>query len=191
MRKREPIIRTIYNNYDLWSNYNEAAKEICIENNILNPTDDDIWEEIYFQDNINWDGEKERLIDFFDGSTWILQGYSGRWDGVHRGGYIFTDFMEMFEKATKDCEYIHIYDENGLMYLKCSHHDGTNLYMIKKITDKGIDYLERWEENWGDKRTEEYIHDQIMKHYSVLPHFAHQIYGCPKTEYEKNCCKAK
>ena len=47
---------------------------------------------------MNWQDEEERLIDFFEGSTWILQGYSGRWNGTHRGGYIFTDFMEMFQK---------------------------------------------------------------------------------------------
>lgn len=174
--------RTIYNNYNLWEDYLEAAKEILSERN-EEITDNAIWEEIYEQDNLNWQDEKERLVEFFEGSTWILQGYSGRWDGNHRGGHIFTDFMEMFQKATEDCEYIHIYDENGHMFLKCSHHDGTNLYEIKRVTDRGIKYLENWEYDWDDKRTEEYVHDKIMERYSTLPHFAYKVYGCPKVDY--------
>ena len=181
---KEAQRRTIYNNYDLWEDYEEYVRENLLDRE-EEVTDDAIWEEIYEQDNLNWQDEKERLIDFFEGSTWILQGYSGRWNGTHRGGYIFTDFMEMFQKATKDCDYVHIYDENGHLFLKCSHHDGTNLYEIKKVTDKGIDYIDRWENDWDDKRTEEYIHDRVMERYSTLPHFAHTVYGCPKVEYKK------
>ena len=36
-----------------------------------------------------------------------------------------------------------------------------------------------------DKRTEEYVHDKVMERYSILPHFAHTVYGCPKVEYKK------
>lgn len=93
--------------------------------------------------------------------------------------------MEMLSETTEDCDYIRIYDENGHLFLKCSHHDGTNLYEIKKVTKRGIDYIDKWESNWSDNRSEEYIHDQIMKRYSVLPHFMHTVYGCPKIEYKK------
>ncbi len=181
---REAQTRTIYNNYDLWEDYAECAKENCIKNG-MEATENNIWDEIYLQDSLNWNDEKETLIDFFEGSTWILQGYSGRWNGRYRGGYIFTDFMEMFYKATKDCDYIHIYDENGHLFLQCSHHDGTNLYEIKKVTEKGESYIERWEDNWNDRRTEEQVHDAVMERYSTLPHFAHIVYGCPKIEYKK------
>ena len=185
---KEAKTRTIYNNYDLYEDYAESAKESLIDNGTEaeDITENNLWEEIYFLDSINWEDEKEQLENFFnDGNTWILQGFTGRWDGTYKGGYIFTDFMEMFYKATKDCDYIHIYDENGHFYIQCSHHDGTNLYEVKKVTQNGTYYLERWEDNWEDKRTEEYIHDQIMKKYSVLPHYMHNVYGCRKTEYKE------
>ena len=45
----------------------------------------------------------------------------------------------------------------------------------------GADIKERWD----DKRTERYIHAQIMKRYSILPNFAHKVYGCPKVQWKK------
>lgn len=63
----------------------------------------------------------------------------------------------MFYKAMTDCDYFRIYDENGHMYLTCSHHDGTNHFEIKIVTEKG---------------------------YTVLPRFAEKIYGCKAREYE-------
>ena len=181
---REPKKRTIYNNYNLWEDYEELARECLKENGIDNPTDQNIWDVIYDDDSSNWVLEKERLIEFFAGETWILQGYNQLWYGNQRAGYVFTDFMDMFSKAMKDCDYVHIWDENGHMYLECSHHDGTNLYEIKKITAAGIRYLENWVYNWDDKRSEEYVHTMVMKKYSVLPNFAHEVYSCP---YKGKC----
>ena len=95
------------------------------------------------------------------------------------------DFEEMLNKAAKDCDYIHLYDKNGHLYLKCSHHDGTNYYEIKKVTDRGVEYLANWKDNWDDNRTEQYVHNQIMERYSVLPHFGHKVYCWPKIEWKK------
>lgn len=184
---REPVQRIIYDNYYLWDDENVAyAKEDLEDEGNNNPTEEDIWEKISDIDASNYDDEMERLEEFFDdGSTWILRGTSGRWDGTYEAGIIFTDFVSTFRKAIQDCDYIKLYDENGHFYLMCSHHDGTNHYEIKKLTEKGVKYLENWEEDWDDKRTERYIHDMIMKKYSVLPHFAHKVYGCPKVQWKK------
>lgn len=93
--------------------------------------------------------------------------------------------MDMYREAMTDCDYVHLYDENGHFYMQCSHHDGTNYYEIKKLTDKGIEYLKNWEENWNDRRSERYVHNQIMKRYSILPNFSHRVYGCPKVQWKK------
>ena len=110
---REAQRRTIYNNYDLWGDYEEFARETLSEYD-ENPSDDAIWNVINDEDAFNWDCEKERLEDFFnDGSTWILRGTNGRWNGTFEAGTIFTDFMEMFREVMTDCDYVHMYDENG------------------------------------------------------------------------------
>lgn len=181
---KNPKCRTIYNNYDLWEDYAESAKEMCEENGI-EPTENNIWEEIYFQDSLAWDDEKGRMEEFFDdGSTWLLVGTIETWRGNLDGGFLFTSFKEMWNKATKNCEYFHIFDKNGHFYIECSHHDGTNFYEIKRLTEKGVEYFDNW--NYGtDSRTERYVHNKLMEKYSTLPHFANKYYGCPKVEYEK------
>ena len=81
---REPQIRTIYNNYDLWDQYSEFAKETLSEYE-EEPSEDSIWNVINDEDSTNWECEKERLEKFFDdGSIWILRGTSGRWNGLLR-----------------------------------------------------------------------------------------------------------
>lgn len=130
-------------------------------------------------DELDWDFTKNELKNFFDnGSTWLLRGQNERWTGTHEAGTIFRDFMKMFLTITKDCDYYRIYDENGHFHIECSHHDGTNRYEIRKLTNRGTTYLENWEDNFNDKRSEHYIHDKLMKPpYSVLPQYARNIYG--------------
>jgi len=181
---KTPKKRTIYDNYNV-DEYMEEAKQYLIDNDNENPSEEEIWSECYIIDELNWNDAKWELEKFFDnGSKWILQGFTGRWYGAARGGFLFDNFMDAYNKATKDCDYVHIYDENGHFYIQCSHHDGTNLYEIKEVTEDGIGYLERWEDNWNDKRSEEYVHDMIMRKYSRLPGFAHKIYGCKRIEFE-------
>ena len=182
---REPKKRTIYNNYDLWDDYAEEAREYLIDAGCTEDelTDNNTWSEIYSQDEAVWACEHDSLRDFFSkGNSWILMGTTERWNGKFRGGTVFSDFDDMLSKAMKDCDYLNIYDENGHMYLKCSHHDGTNLYEIKKMTDKGIEYFDRW--NYGtDNRTLQQCHEQIWKRYSVLPNYANKMFGCKRYEW--------
>ena len=189
-KNRMPKPRTIYDNYSLWETYpDEQIKATLLENGVYeteeNITDEAIWEERYFLDEYDWDDAKEELKEFFDNrNKWILFGEVGRWDDIYKVGKLFETFDDFFYKATADCNYWKFYDENGHLYLTCSHHDGSCHYEIKEVTDKGINYLENWESNWNDKRSEQYIHTQIFNRYSRLPRFAERVYGYPKVEYE-------
>ena len=71
--KKQAVIRTIYNNYNLWEDSKDDAIETLKANDIT-ITDSAIWEEIYNQDEYDWIGIKDDLERFFNGeSTWILQ----------------------------------------------------------------------------------------------------------------------
>jgi len=186
---KQPKERVIYDNYDLWGSLSEAAREYLEEvNDHLDlqeePADSEIWEEIYFLDRINWEEERERLEKYFTGTQYMIRGTVGRWNGTFPAGIVFTDFGKMFSDATTDCDYWKIWDENGHLFIKCSHHDGTNLFEIKRITAPGATLLEKWESDYYDPRTEEEIHATIWNNnfYSALPHFAHNVYGCNKRE---------
>ena len=110
----------------------------------------------------------------------------GRWDGCYAAGTVFegSNVLSVFCKSLTDCDYWKIYDINGHFYFKGSHHDGDVNYEIKRLTEKGEIYFELWE-NGFDQRNEKYVHEQIEKYYSRLPHFAHKMYGVPKMEFLK------
>lgn len=188
MNKRIAKERIIYDNYDLWEKYSDdELKEIAIECGCIDEndevTDEMMMEWRYGEDENDWECEKEQIDKFFKGKIVGFFGEVGRWDGIYKAGQI-GEFWELFYKAIQDCAYIKIYDENGHMYLTCSHHDGTCHFEIKEITDKGYKYLTNWEYDWNDKRTEQYIHTQIFNKYSRLPRFMQNVYGCKAREYE-------
>ena len=185
--KMVPKARTIYDNYDLWEQYpDEDIKETILASDWVEDeseiTDEMIMNLRYDEDEVNWRCTKMELTKYFKGKTVGFFGEVGRWDGVYKAGKI-GEFWDLFYKAIADCAYIRIYDENGHMYLTCSHHDGTCHFEIKEITDKGTEYLDRWE--YGtDNRTEQYVHNQIFKQYSRVPRMAQKVYGCRAREYE-------
>lgn len=179
--------RIIYNNYDLWDDYpDEELKEMAIENEWVDDeseiTDQMLIDWRYDEDEANWDAEKEMLKNFFKGKTVGFFGEIGRWDGTYKVGDI-GDFWTLYYKAVRDCDYIKIYDENGHMYLTCSHHDGTNHFEIKELTDGAEDYYDRW--SYGNDNRKEYeVITQIYKRYSKIPRYAQNVYGCKAREYE-------
>ena len=182
--------RTIYNNYDLYETYTDKvimdmARECewIKEDEEVSDNQIDVWR--YELDKEDHYEAIEQLKEFFNGKTVGFFGEVGLWHGTYKAGKI-GDFENLYYKAIRDCDYIKIYDENGHLYLTCSHHDGTNCFEIKVVTDKGKDYLENWEYDYyiNDKRTEEYVHNQIYKRYSKLPRFAEEVYGCKAREYE-------
>lgn len=116
---KQPKERVIYDNYDLWSNYEEIAREnIEIDTVRSEPYDNAVWKEIYALDECEWDNTKAELERFFAKGTWIIQGMIETWRGCSKGGKIFHDFNSLFNEATKDCDYVKIWDENGHLYLK-------------------------------------------------------------------------
>ena len=171
---------TLYSNYYGWIDEEEIKQELIdcerveCEEEI---TDEMIYNEMYELERMYWDDISYELKHFFDkGNAWLLTGSIGRWDGNYRGGYIFNTFEEFCE-CLKDCDYIEITDNKGHLEVKCSHHDGTNFYEVKRVSDFGYE----WYNNHGC-----YIYDEEKVHTKMwnnnfmtgLPHFARDVYGC-------------
>lgn len=175
--KKTPKERILFNNYydDDWF---EAIKKDLTELNDKEPTDNEVFEEMYVLQDFNWEAFEEEFKDFITSHrTFILQGNVGRWNGRHRGGFTFDSFEEL-HKAWEDCDYIKVYDENGHLYIECSHHDADNYYEIKELTERGEEYL-----NHHCYDDEEHVHDMLMKYYSRLPRFAEKVWRSPRQEW--------
>lgn len=180
--------RIIYNNYDLWETYPDdelmkIAKECGWIEDGEEVSEETMTSWRYQLDEDDWASAKQWLDDFFKGKIVGFFGHVGLWHGTYATGKI-GEFWKLFYKATEDCGYIKLYDENGHLYLTCSHHDGTCHYEIKEITDKGEEYLANWEDNWNDKRSERYVHGQILKRYSKILRYVEKQFGCSAREYE-------
>lgn len=191
MQNKLPKERIIYDNYDLSDNYSdEDIIEMLIENGIFTEderdeiTDHNIWEERYFLDECDWEEAKVVLNKYFNNANKLIcVGSVGRWNGIFSGGFIFDTLDELMNKATEDCYYWKFYDENGHLFLHCSHHDGSCSFEIKELTDRGYEYYENWNYNWEDQRPDSYIFEQLMSRYSRLLRIAEREWGCSKREY--------
>ena len=170
---------TLYSNYYGWIDEEEIKQELIdcerveCEEEI---TDEMIYNEMYELERMYWDDISYELKHFFDkGNAWLLTGSIGRWDGNCRGGYIFNTFEELCE-CLKDCDYVEIVDNKGHLEIKCSHHDGTNFYEVKRVSDFGCE----WYDNHSWYMYEEELHTKMWNNnfMTSLPHFARDVYGC-------------
>lgn len=186
-----PKQRVIYSNYNLYEQLSdEDIREMWLENGtyteeeIEDLSDETYWQERYWYDEEEWEIAKELLERVFSDDELIVFGAVGRWNGVFDGGFVCSGLDEVLERCTQDCNYIEFYDENGHLFLHCTHHDGSCLFEIKRLTEEGYNYYNNWNYNWEDQRPDSYIHEQLAKRYSRLFRIAEKEWGCPKREYE-------
>ena len=174
---------TIYDNYD-FEMWEECARESILDRRAddgddnTEISDGELWDEVSFLQEIYWDDERAMMQDFFDGKTLLVCGSLGLWDGRFAAGKVIS-YQDLW-KCWEDCDYIQIYDEGGHFYITGIHHDGRNCFEVKLLTEKGVEYYDRWENNWNDNRSEQEIHEALWKNskYTHIPHYAREVFGC-------------
>lgn len=149
------------------------------------------------EDRIGWfsegrdfelESELENVREYFKThkGPFIMFGYNGLWDGRHYGGDIIEDFDDFYKKAICH-DYDHmltLYDEDGDFIVKVSHHDGTNIFVIREMTKKGREYYRRHEDNY-DFGVNEFSKIAHGKGYTKRMNFAAEMYGSPSTRDSK------
>lgn len=136
--------------------------------------DEMVYDEISALQEIWWRDEEFEMEKFFNSSTYILQGSFGTWRGREAGGFTFCSFKELertwsgnYQKTVK------IFDKNGEFNISISHHDGTNHFIVRELTEKGVKYLER-----HSYMSLEELHNKLMCcPYSRNIHYADKIFG--------------
>lgn len=132
-------------NHD-YSPYLEDAKEWAKETYPVY-SEDDVYE--YAQRLANDDVSfcLECIERYLKSHNLIVVGSIGRWDGTFSGGNVIETFND-FSRLYADCYYIELADVNEYgrcIKMTCSHHDGTNTFYIKELTDKGYEYYKECE----------------------------------------------
>jgi len=86
----------------------------------------------------------------------VVVGSEGLWDGRHTivPTVLPTDDLEKFWgrfAVSGNFEYQVGYDEEGL-FVRVVHHDGTNCYHIRELTEEGKEYVEKCEDEYAYPR---------------------------------------
>ena len=140
--------------------------------------DDRVTDEVDTQSEWNWDDFKVEFGRFLGDSNngFLLVGTCGLWNGTYDGGCYVNKFDDLY-KFWEGCDYIKVYDEGGHLYVKASHHDGTNYAELKELTCKGNSYADN--HYWDSDRD---VHKVLWNSnfYTRLPHYAHRVWGCKK-----------
>ena len=183
--------RILFSNY-FWENDSEGkdkydyAREYLFEEHGESEgwaTEDDVpdnrvTDEVYAQSEFDWEDFKVDFDHFLKHSAngFVAIGTCGLWDGTYDGGCYIETFDDLY-RFWKDCNYIKIYDKGGHLYLKASHHDGTNYAELKELTEKGYEYKES--HYWDSDRE---VHETLWSSnfYTRLPHYAHKRWGHKK-----------
>lgn len=171
---------TIYDNYYSTDRENETREylfdEFADDYEWKTPEDipdERVWDEMDFQDHAAWDNVKAELQSLLDKNIYLLTGTCGRWNGPAQGGKFIRSFGDLLG-CIDHLDNLRIYDRNGHLYIHGSHHDGSDDYELKRLTDKGYEYADR---NYFAH--DRHLHDTIMNNnfYSALPRYAQRIYG--------------
>lgn len=178
--------RVIYSNY-FWEedengkNKYDYAREYLFENyaeeegwkKLEEVPQNRIESEVNFEDEDEWEKAEIQLSTFVkESNTLLLTGVIGTWQGQFRGGFFFDTLEELF-KAWEDCDYVEIYEENGHLYVNCSHHDGNNDYEIKELTNKGSEYRDNHEWDMDERE----LHTKLWNSnfFTKLPRFSQKV----------------
>lgn len=189
--KKERKERILYDNYYSEEAFSAAREALAEEEFFMGDNgyesedeipDDMIFDKMRDMQEDDWDETiKDLFAPFLEShpNGFLVRGTVGLWYGNKPAGKIIHDLAEL-SSAWKDCGYIKLYDVDGHFYIKCSHHDGDNLFEMKMLTDRGREYADIHKYDYGDRE----LHDRLWKnsHYTVLPHIAHHLFGVPKKE---------
>lgn len=109
------------------------------------PSDQEVWDEVAFLTSLWWEDmqielQSELFPDWEPGQVYVLFGHGGLWDGNHAGGGLIHDFSDL-SRVWDNMDAIRIYDDDGDLVFHAMHHDGTNVWRLRRVTEEGKEYL--------------------------------------------------
>lgn len=173
---KKNITKVIYTDDPYDFNEEEIRQDLIDSEENEDPSTDDCWERWHFEKEIEWDDvsyEMRRCAGSF-----VIVGTLGLWNGNFKGScLVYGDLLEAVLKCLED--YNKIYMHNKQLYVEAVHHDGTNKFVIKKLTERGENYLEehRWEYDDGEMNRRLFTDSHYSHH---IDHFSklYGWYGC-------------
>ena len=144
--------------------YDETPDEQTLQEYIQDVNNDyleDVHSEIVFYEKTH--GQK----------MYLVSADLGLWNGRAEGGKVITGLWNAITQCFED--YNEIYEEGGMLKVTAHHHDGTNFFKIKELTEKGEEFAERHKYDMSDRE----LHKKLFNdsHYSRNVKLFKEIYG--------------
>lgn len=130
------------------------------------------------EDAMQWNYMLQEVDKFFPsgyGTMVLCCGFVGRWNGTGRGGKLFehSSFQEVLWDLATDCDYfrIGISKDSRTLFCDCTHHDGSNHFEFRQLTDAGYNaVMGKYYGEYGcpltfDGLTDEEVHDRLWNSY--------------------------
>lgn len=107
--------------------------------------------------------------------TYVIKGFIGLWHGTYEGGKIIKGMKNVIIKCHGGEEYFKFYMDGKIMKFMVSHHDGTNNFYIKELTERGEKFYETHKEELNDKEMVEKLYNDrhLSRHVTIW----HDMYG--------------
>ncbi len=169
---------TYYNNY-----YDNEKEELCRQQVFSEHQDEYDWlteqdvpesliqREMDDSNTSDWEffiNDLERLLSTH---YCLLTGTFGSWRGPMQGGKFISKISD-FTSCIEHLDYLEIYEENGHLFIQGCHHDGSDSYELRVLTDKGYKLAE---DNYfaHDRK----LHNTLFKYnfYSRLPRLSSAV----------------
>lgn len=145
------------------------------------PSDDQIWEEWDFQNEVNWENIEVEVKFCNERGSYLVVGTLGLWRGPAEGGKIIDGYLtDVLKQCFEDYNCVYWQDKN--LKVEATHHDGTNHFIIKKLTDRGIEFYNNHYYDYDDRT----LHQKLFRdaHYTHSVDFFARIYGWVKNRKE-------
>lgn len=145
------------------------------------PSDDDLWEEWYDQNERDWDDIEGEVKWHDERGSYLIIASLGLWNGRFDGGKIINGYLTKVIRACFE-DYNKVYWQDKNLKVEATHHDGTNYFIIKKLTDRGIEFYNNHYYDYDDRT----MHQKLFRdaHYSHSVDFFARIYGWVKDRKE-------
>ena len=197
--KKESKIHVIYSNDPYDFNEKEMLESICefrkcneypgcedcekcsCEGCENCPSDDELWEHWNDECEDSWNIITEEIDMYDEAGTYLVIASLGLWNGRFDGGKIIDGYLNKVIRACFE-DYNKVYWQDKNLKVKATHHDGTNYFIIKKLTDRGIEFYNNHYYDYDDRT----MHQKLFRdaHYSHSVNFFARIYGWVKDRKE-------
>ena len=119
------------------------------------------WTNLNYLSDLNYDFNHYDIYTQLP-EEYIIVGKLGLWNGTFDGGKVIHGLKHSVYECFED--YNEIYYEGKMLKVKAIHHDGTNIFKIKQLTWKGIDYYNKYRLVMGARELYERLFND--SHYS-------------------------